>query len=159
MTADGPDRGPESAQKPPLPAPVGLRAPGKRLWSDVTAAYTLRADERRVLEDCCRLADVVGRLERAMRGQPLLVEGSAGQLVLNPLLIEQRTHRLALSTLLRQLKLPEDPSAGARPNQAGPQRSRGGPTRTEGMPRGRRIASNGACRDRTVNCFCLPRTN
>jgi hypothetical protein len=40
-----------------------------------------------------------------------------GQDVLNPLLVEQRTHRITLATLLRQLKLPEDPSAAGRPNQ------------------------------------------
>jgi hypothetical protein len=101
-----------------LPVPAGLRAQGRRLWRDVVGGYSLRADERRVLEDSCRLADVVSALERAMRGQPMVVKGSMGQDVLNPLLAEQRVHRLALAALLRQLKLPDESGGrGATPNQ------------------------------------------
>ena len=102
--------GPETALKR---TPRGLRARGRALWDDVATAYSLRADEYRILEDACRLVDTPTALERAADGQPLTVKGSAGQPVLNPLIAEQRPHRLALSALLKQLKLPdEDPMAG-----------------------------------------------
>ena len=114
---------PGSAQDRPetasiAPVPTGLRAHGKRLWRDVVGSYSLRPDERRVLEDGCRLVDVIAALERAMRGQPMVVKGSMGQDALNPLLAEQRSHRLALAALLRQLKLPDEPGGRvAAPNQ------------------------------------------
>ena len=41
-------------------APSGLRAPGKTLWADIAGHYVLRPEERRVLEDSGRLADVIG---------------------------------------------------------------------------------------------------
>ena len=95
--------------------PTGLRARGRALWADVASKYALRPDERRILEDSCRLADTIAALERAVRGQPLTVKGSAGQPVVNPLIAEQRTHRLALGALLKQLRLPDE--AAGRPNQ------------------------------------------
>jgi hypothetical protein len=95
--------------------PTGLRARGRALWADVAGRYALRPDERRILEDSCRLADTIAALERAMKGQPLTVKGSAGQPVLNPLMAEQRAHRLAVGALLKQLRLPDE--AAGRPNQ------------------------------------------
>ena len=101
-----------------LRAPVGLAKAGRQLWSSVTGKYELRVDEQRVLEDACRIADVISALEDGMVDQPLLAKGSMGQPVLNPLLAEQKTHRTALSRLLAQLKLPDDPSGEVvKPNQ------------------------------------------
>ncbi len=95
--------------------PDGFGAAGVKLWKSISGSYQLRADEVRVLEDACRLADVVRQLEKAMVGQQLLVKGSMGQPVLNPLLAEQKTHRMALAAALKQLKLPD--ADGVRPNQ------------------------------------------
>lgn len=97
-------------------APAGLGAAGRRLWRAVGDAYDLRVDEVRVLEDACRLADTIALLEASMDGQGVLVKGSMGQPVLNPLLSEQKTHRTALAGLLKQLKLPDDAAGGV--NQA-----------------------------------------
>jgi hypothetical protein len=81
----------------------------------VAGSYDRRPDEVRVLEDACRIADVITQLENAMDGQQLVVQGSRGQPVLNPLLAEQRSHRVALAAALRQLKLPD--ADGVKPNQ------------------------------------------
>lgn len=93
--------------------PKGIGTAGSELWSGIAGKYELRADERRVLQDACALADTVSILEDAMVGQPLITKGSTGQDVLNPLLAEQKTHRQALSRLLAQLKLPDDEAGTA----------------------------------------------
>lgn len=89
-------------------APSGLGNAGKRLWQSIAAKYELRADELRVLEDAAREADLVETLNAGMTGAPLLVKGSQGQDVINPLISELRQHRATLAALLRQLKLPDD---------------------------------------------------
>lgn len=100
-------------------APGGLNEAGRKLWRSVAGKYALRADELRVLEDACRLTDVIADLEAAMVDQPMLSKGSYGQPVINPLLSEQRTTRSTVSRLLAQLKLPDDPTVAGEsaPNQ------------------------------------------
>jgi len=96
--------------------PTGLTAAGKNLWVDVSGKYQLRADELRVLEDAAREADLVALMERerVKAGFKLIVRGSQGQDVINPLISELRQHRATLASLLRQLKLPdENPEAAA----------------------------------------------
>lgn len=87
--------------------PKGIGAAGKALWDDVTGSYELRADEKRVLEDACRERDLIKRLEDALAGAELVVRGSMGQDVINPLVSELRQHRATCAALLRQLKLPD----------------------------------------------------
>ncbi|WP_409430558.1 hypothetical protein ACJEIK_26340 [Mycobacterium sp. SMC-16] len=114
------------------PAPDGLitGGPGEHLWTSVTAEYSLRPDERRVLEDAARLADEIAARDKliaelaASIGGTLTVAGSQGyNRRPNPLLgvvraerAEQRKDRLALEGMLARLKLadvdPPAPSAG-----------------------------------------------
>lgn len=96
-----------TVDKPPRPPKLGRRA--RRLWDEVTGRYELRPDEAALLEDACREVDVVDRLEAALAGAPLTVEGSQGQDRPHPLLMELRGHRLTLARLLRDVGLP-DPS-------------------------------------------------
>ncbi|MBF6328744.1 hypothetical protein [Nocardia transvalensis] len=101
------------------PAPKGLDASGRKLWKDVTSAYKLRADELRVLESACRETDLLARLEEQMPAEELIVTGSQGQPVINPLVPELRQHRTTLAALLRQLKLPDaNDTSEARSTQA-----------------------------------------
>ena len=52
-----------------------------------------------MLEQACRTADELDRLERAVRALPsLVVEGSTGQPRSHPLLAEVRAHRLLYTT-------------------------------------------------------------
>jgi hypothetical protein len=92
------------------PVPRDLDAAGKKLWRDIAKEYDLRPDEYRILEDACRQADLVDFISSAQRKEPLLIEGSQGQMVLNPLVSELRQHRTTLSNLLTKLKLPDDPT-------------------------------------------------
>ena len=97
-----------------MTTPEMLGRAGAQLWVDVTSTYTLRVDEKRVLEDACREADLVDTLETASRTADLVVKGSQGQPVINPLISELRQHRSTLASLFRQLKLPDGDSGEAR---------------------------------------------
>lgn len=88
--------------------PTRLGAGGRRLWKDVTETYDLRADEFRVLEAACREVDLIDKLEKGMVGASLMVKGSMGQPVANPLISELRQHRVALKGLLGSLRLPDE---------------------------------------------------
>ena len=70
--------------------------------------YMLRTDELRVLKDSCREADLIEDLRLESRGAQMVVKGSMGQPVINPLVSELRQHRACLAGLLRQLKLPDE---------------------------------------------------
>lgn len=89
-------------------APTGLGRLGAALWRDVVAVYELRPDELRVLEDACAERDLIALLSRNLKGAPLIVKGSMGQEVINPLVSELRQHRSTFAGLMRQLKLPDD---------------------------------------------------
>lgn len=103
------------SKKPRMPAK--LAPAGKALWQSIIPAYELRPDELRILNDACREADIVQRLEDELSDAPLMVKGSQGQLVASPLVSELRQHRSVLATLLKSLKLP-DSSVGAQQKSA-----------------------------------------
>lgn len=98
--------------------PTKLSAKSRRLWTDITAAYELRVDELRVLEDSCREIDLIERMEAEQRDLPLVAKGSMGQDVAAPLVQELRQHRATLARLLLQLKLPEEGGDAARSTAA-----------------------------------------
>jgi hypothetical protein len=81
---------------------------GLKLWHDVTGKYDLRPDELRVLEDACRETALIDRMEAEARTAALMIAGSMGQSVVNPLFSELRQHRSAFAALMRQLKLPDE---------------------------------------------------
>lgn len=111
----------ETTPKPPPAPPPGLMkigrkdGPGRKLWKEIvtSGAYVLRPDELRILEDACKLTDRAFELEEDAKGQSRTVRGSTRQPVINPLLAEERQCRIAVSQLLKQLKLPDDPSAAS----------------------------------------------
>lgn len=92
---------------------------GQKVWDDITAVYSLRADELTTLEDVCQLSDMIAALSKAWldEGQPLTTAGSMGQQVTHPLISEIRTHRMARNALWRQLKLPDAGEGAVAPNQ------------------------------------------
>ncbi|WP_458116980.1 hypothetical protein [Arthrobacter sp. D2-10] len=94
-------------------APRGLEAKGKRLWKDITSNYELRADELDTLEDICREADLIVLLEKELDGADLIVTGSQGQDVANPMISELRQHRATKKALWASLKLPDEGGATA----------------------------------------------
>lgn len=107
-------------------APAGLDPAGRKLWRAIVDHYELRADELRVLQDACREADLVEKLDEATRGEmfDFLVKGSMGQQVINPLISELRQHRSTLAGLLRQLRLPDDPAGAGSGSRSAEMRDR-----------------------------------
>jgi hypothetical protein len=99
-------------------APTTLADAGKALWDTVASKYVLRADELAVLENACRAADMIVRVESAWaeEGCPMYTKGSMGQLVEHPAPKGIRAWQTTMDAALARLKLPDDPS-GAKPNQ------------------------------------------
>ena len=95
---------------------MGLKTHGKRTWEDVTNKYELRFDELDILEDICREVDLINVLEKELKGAPLMLKGSQGQDVVNPIVTELRQHRATKRSLWAALKLPDDDS-GMESNQ------------------------------------------
>jgi uncharacterized protein YejL (UPF0352 family) len=93
-----------------MSTPTGLGRDGLDLWNKITADNVLRPDEERVLEDAAREADIIALMEkeRAKASFRLIVKGSMGQDVINPLISELRQHRSTLASLLKALKLTDD---------------------------------------------------
>jgi hypothetical protein len=95
-------------------APADLGAAGRGLWRSVHRDALLRDDEIRVLLDACHAADEIDLMTTALAGQPVMVEGAAGQPRAHPLLAEIRAHRLMLARLLSQLAVPDPADDQAR---------------------------------------------
>jgi len=93
------------------PAPKGLGMEARRLWRDTLKEFQLGPAELRLMEDACREVDLIERLESELDGADLVVRGSQGQPVANPLAQELRLHRGVLRQLLGALRLPEEGDA------------------------------------------------
>jgi hypothetical protein len=94
---------------PEIEPPDGLDASGLQLWDAVVGPYVLTPSEISILEQACRTADELDRLQRAVRELPdLVVKGHAGQPRSHPLLSEIRNHRALLEKLCGSLALPND---------------------------------------------------
>lgn len=106
--------------------PSTLASAGKAVWSAVVAKYDLRADELVTLEDACAASDMVAALTSVWEdeGRPVTTKGSMGQQVIHPLIGEIRTQRAARNALFRQLKLPDDATAGESNQQRGAAQTR-----------------------------------
>ena len=103
--------------------PVGLGDIGAVLWVETLKSFDLRADEKVLLEQACREADLIAALDDELRFASFVVSGSQGQQVANPLLAEIRQHRSTYAALMARLKLSDVDDAKpsglkAVPNQA-----------------------------------------
>ncbi|NKS00468.1 hypothetical protein GS528_04805 [Rhodococcus hoagii] len=89
--------------------PNGLKARGKALWRDLHQTFDMSNDPHRqvLVEDACRTADLIDRLQAAVDSHDLRVKGSQGQPVAAPELAELRLHRGTLSQTLARLALPD----------------------------------------------------
>lgn len=92
--------------------PSGLGAAGKKLWKavhgDLPRGWAFEERERAILSMACHQADDLARLERAVRRDGTMTQGSQGQPVIHPAIPEARAARTAIERLLRQLQLPGD---------------------------------------------------
>lgn len=90
-------------------APNGLGRRGAALWRDLHGAFDFTGEPHRavMVEDACREADLVDRLQKAVDTNSLRVKGSQDQPVAAPELSELRLHRKALVDMLRVLAIPD----------------------------------------------------
>ncbi|WP_305093563.1 hypothetical protein [Prescottella sp. R16] len=103
------------AEKPEIPrAPTGLSARGKQLWKELHVVYDFAdaPEKTAILEEACRTADVVKRLQAIVdAAAELRVRGSQGQPVAMPELLELRQYRALMVQLLKALGCPDDEDA------------------------------------------------
>lgn len=110
-------------------APKGLGARGRRLWNEVTEEHDLDPVQRVLLEEACRCADRLDRLEGKLSGredawvnlrtraESMTDEGVTIDLVIDGALSEARQQQNVFKQLLASLRLPDE--AGVRPQQRG----------------------------------------
>jgi hypothetical protein len=99
-------------------------SPGSRLKRAVLEKYELDPAELVMLDHAAELADQCARLDAAVAQGTLTTVGSMGQLVANPLLLQQRKHHERLQRLLEALRLPaKDERMGARSTSKAAQRA------------------------------------
>jgi hypothetical protein len=91
---------------------------GKRLWkavvADVQPGWSLDAKDYAALTEAGRIADQLDALEKAIKKQGAVVEGSTGQPRVHPAIGESRQLRETQNRLLRGIDL-EDPKANWNP--------------------------------------------
>lgn len=93
-----------------IPAPPEeLGDAGEDLWIRVNREFDMTGEPGKlaILEQACRTVDQIEELERAREKAPLTAKGSAGQLVIHPLIQEVRQQRGSLNSLMKSLGLPE----------------------------------------------------
>lgn len=103
--------------------PEGLGPAGLHLWSKLHDEVEFSPHELRLVEDAARVTDIIDRLDKAGASDPLVVKGSTGQPVINPVIAEARVQRRLLADLLSAVKIPlsddrEEEQAKARSEQA-----------------------------------------
>lgn len=86
-------------------APVGVRAPGRRLWVSVVDVYVLEEFELALLREAVRTVDLLDRLDARVRDEGPLVSSPQGDRA-HPAAVEARQQRIALARLLAALRLP-----------------------------------------------------
>ena len=81
---------------------------GETFYDLVASSYELNDSESELLHECCRILTELERLEQALDLAGVVVEGSTGQVRINPAVGELRQHRLALARVLPLLQLPDE---------------------------------------------------
>ena len=89
--------------------PTSLGKAGRALWrsiqADLEAGWELDARELHLLERSCRTADDLARLDAIVDKEGATIEGSRGQTVVHPALVEARQLRLVQLRLLSPIEL------------------------------------------------------
>jgi len=105
--------------------PGGLGIKGSRLWREVCKLHELAPPELVLLEEACRIADRLDRLDALLSGESdtwlrfkVNDDGSEVSVVVDSALSEARQQANVLKQLVAALRLPDEQS-GKRPQQRG----------------------------------------
>lgn len=119
-------------------APKGLAPRGRRLWRAILDVNDLDPAQTVMLEEACRTADRLERLDELLRGEvdswaSLILDrdGNTYELRIDGALSESRQQQNILKQLLAALRLPDEAS-GKRPQQRGGARGAYKPTAATG---------------------------
>lgn len=88
------------------PTPTGLGTTGRALWREVIDTYDLDPAEVVLLRELCATVDEIARMTADLAEMGVIVAGSRGQPVANPLLAHIATHRKLADQLVVALALP-----------------------------------------------------
>ena len=114
---------------------VGFKERGRKLWVDTLATGTLTPAELTLLEEACRAADRLERLDEILRGRksawlelvPTSLDGSVVTVLVGNVLTEARQQQTTLKGLLAELRqsraaraTPAPPGAQPAPATAAP---------------------------------------
>ena len=94
--------------------PAHLQKDGRRLWRSVTGEFDIENDPHKlqILQQACKVADVIAELDDAADEAPLTVRGSMGQQVISPFIAEARAQRSLMAQLLARLNFEAAPEGG-----------------------------------------------
>lgn len=121
-------------------APSGLDARGRRLWREMHALVDFNPAETVLLEEACRMADRLDRLDRVLTSSSelvrLRVDGNGGEavFVVDGAMAEARQQANVLKQLIASLRLPDEITA-KRPQKRHGSRGVGAPRVTGGAGR------------------------
>lgn len=123
-----------------LRAPSGLASKGRKLWREVTDAHDLAAPELVLLEEACRIADRLDRLDAILADDDaawlrtrLSDDGMQITVTVDGAMSEARQQANVLKQLIAALRLPDE-ATGKRPQQRGG--ARGAYSPRKGVGRG-----------------------
>ena len=105
--------------------PTGLRIKGERLWCEMHSLLDFNPAERVLLEEACRIADRLDKLDALLRGEvdewtrvrEPSQDGAALVLIIDSALSESRQQANQLKQLVAALRIPDE--AAKRPQQRG----------------------------------------
>lgn len=90
-----------------MTVPDGLGERGARLWSSIMDDLEGDQHDSELVLETCRVLDVIDQLAEAVELHGVTVEGSRGQVVINPAVQEMRQQQVTFSRLVAQLNLDE----------------------------------------------------
>lgn len=84
---------------------------GRALWDQLQGVYEFDLHEENLLLEVCRVLDVIDGLAESVVQHGVMVEGSTGQLVVNPSVGEMRQQQASFARLLPLLNLDDGDAA------------------------------------------------
>lgn len=110
----------QKLEAPPLravkipPAPAGLSAEARKLWSDVLAEFELPAHAAKVLHVACQTLDRLREAQKVIASDGIVIEGRQGPRP-HPAIAIERDSRTAYLRAMREIGLDIAEPAAIRP--------------------------------------------